>query len=504
MSPFVRKVKTSSGATAVQIVEKIRGQRKILEHIGSAHTESELAALIAVARGKITAGQQPLDLGLEPEAQVRSGGDAVVRRHSSELLWQTLTSTFDALGFNAVADETFKALVCARLIEPTSKLDTPRVLDDIGVDAPHLSSIKRAPARCVERDYRTALATACWEHVTSAGGPGVALVLYDLTTLYFEAEKEDSLRKVGMSKERRVDPQITVGLLVARDGFPLDIHVFEGNRAETKTLIPVITAFQQRHQISDMVVVADAGMLSAANLNALEDAGLSFIVASRTSKAPKELEDHFGRRGNAIDDGEVVELIRPMGQGRDRRDRRVVWHYKWQRAQRDRRTLNAQIDRAQRVADRAEPLKKQRFVKVTGQTVALDEASIERARQSAGYKGYVTNIDSSVMDGHAVVAAYHDLWRVEQSFRMAKSDLKARPIFHRTRDSIEAHLTIAFAALAIARHLQNRTGTSIKKIVRTLRRIHTVVIDVDGHELTARTPLDDDSQAILTAIAAGH
>ncbi|USX45189.1 IS1634 family transposase [Dietzia kunjamensis] len=290
MSQFVRKVKTSSGATAVQIVEKIRGQRKILEHIGSAHTEGELAALIAVARGKITAGQQPLELGLEPEAQVRSGGDAVVRRHSSELLWQTLSSTFDALGFNAVADETFKALVCARLIEPTSKLDTPRVLDDIGVDAPHLSSIKRALARCVERDYRTALATACWEHVTSAGGPGVALVLYDLTTLYFEAEKEDSLRKVGMSKERRVDPQITVGLLVARDGFPLDIHVFEGNRAETKTLIPVITAFQQRHQISDMVVVADAGMLSAASLNALEGAGLSFIVASRTSKAPKELE----------------------------------------------------------------------------------------------------------------------------------------------------------------------------------------------------------------------
>ena len=488
----------------MQIVEKIRGRRKILEHIGSVHTESELAALFAVARGKIHAGQQPLGLGMGPGAQVRSGGEAVVRRHSSELLWQTLTSTFDALGFDAVVDETFKTLVCARLVEPTSKLDTRRVLDDIGVDAPHLSSIKRALARCVERDYRTVLATACWEHVTAAGGPGAALVLYDLTTLYFEAEKEDGLRKVGMSKERRVDPQITVGLLVARDGFPLDLHVFEGNKAETKTLIPVINAFQERHQVSDMVVVADAGMLSAANLNALEDAGLSFIVASRTSKAPKELEDHFGRRGNAIDDGEVVELTRPMGQGRERRDRRVVWHYKWQRAQRDRRTLNAQIDRAQRVADRAEPLKKQRFVKVTGQTVALDEASIERARQSAGFKGYVTNIDPKIMDGHAVVAAYHDLWKVEQSFRMAKSDLKARPIFHRTRDSIEAHLTIVFAALAIARHLQNCTGMSIKKIVRILRRIHTVVIDVDGHEPTARTPLDDDAQAITSVISAGH
>ncbi|MFC4756462.1 IS1634 family transposase [Dietzia aurantiaca] len=228
------------------------------------------------------------------------------------------------------------------------------------------------------------------------------------------------------------------------------------------------------------------------------------MVAARTSKAPKELEDHFGQRGNAINDGEVVELIRPIGQGRDRRERRVVWHYKWQRAQRDYRTLNAQINRAQRVADRSEPLKKQRFVKVTGQSVALDEASIERARQAAGFKGYVTNIAPAVMDGHAVVAAYHDLWKVEQSFRMAKSDLKARPIFHRTRDSIEAHLTIVFAALAIARYQQNRTGTSIKKIVRTLRRIHTVVIDVDDHELTARTPLDGDAQAIIEALGARH
>ena len=488
----------------MQIAESIQGRRRIVEHIGSAHSDGELAALMAVAREKLHADQEPLDLGIESETQVRSRGDAVVRRHSSELLWTTLTSTFEALGFDGQADETFKSLVCARLVEPTSKLDTIRVLEDIGIEPPHRNTINASLARCVERDYRTAIATACWEHVTSAGGPGVGLVLYDLTTLYFEAEKEDGLRKVGMSKERRVDPQITVGLLVARDGFPLDIHVFEGNKAETKTLIPVITAFQQRHNIADMVVVADAGMLSAANLNALEDAGLSFIVGSRTSKAPKELEEHFGRRGNAISDGGVVELTRPMGQGRDRRERRVVWHYTWERAKRDRRTLNLQIERAQRVADKAEPLKKQRFVKITGQTVGLDEDLIERARQAAGYKGYVTNIAPTVMDGHAVVAAYHDLWKVEQSFRMAKSDLKARPIFHRTRDSIEAHLTIVFAALAIARDLQNRTGQSIKHIVRTLRRIHTVIIDIDGHELTARTPLDDDAHHILNALTARH
>lgn len=108
------------------------------------------------------------------------------------------------------------------------------------------------------------------------------------------------------------------------------------------------------------------------------------------------------------------------------------------------------------------------------------------------------------MDGQVIVAARHDLWRVEQLFRMANSDLKARPIFHRTRDAIEAHLTNVFAALAIARYLQNRAGMSIKKIVRPLSRIHTVIIDVDGHELTARTPLDEEFQPIVTAVGVRH
>lgn len=508
MGLYVRKSPTASGATEVQVARKFQGRREIIAHIGSAHTPGELAALVAVAKQRIQGDQQAFDLDLDASPagviDLPAASSAVVQRSSSRILLQALEGTYKRLGFDAIDDPVFRDLVVARLVEPTSKRDSIRVLQQLGRDPVHVNTLYNCLRRVVARDYRTVVATACWRHVTAAGGPGVALVLYDLTTLYFEAEKEDGLRKVGMSKERRVDPQITVGLLVARDGFPLDIHVFEGNKAETRTLIPVITAFQQRHEVTDMVVVADAGMLSAANLNALEDAGLSFIVGSRTSKAPKELEDHFGRRGNAIADDGVVELTRPMGQGRDRRERRVVWHYKWERAQRDRRTLNAQIDRAQRVADRSEPLKKQRFVKITGQTVALNEELIERAREAAGYKGYVTNIAPSVMDGHAVVAAYHDLWKVEQSFRMAKADLKARPIFHRTRDSIEAHLTIVFTALAVARCLQDQTGASIKKIIQTLQPLRTIVVTVGDQELVAEPTIDDAARDLIHAINAGH
>ena len=296
--------------------------------------------------------------------------------------------------------------------------------------------------------------------------------------MWNSTDTEDQLRKVGMSKERRVDPQIQVGLLVDPAGFPLEVHCFAGNTAETTTLIPVLSAFQHRHGVTDMVVVADAGMLSAANLNALEDAGFAFIVGSRISRAPYDLAEHFARHGNYLPDGKVLESARIMGTGKNARTRRVVYQYRFKRAQRDNKSINAMIERAEKVADGSRPLKKDRFVRLDGTDKSVDWDLVERARQLVGLKGYVTNINAKTMAGQEVINAYHDLWQVERSFRMAKSDLRARPIFHHRRDSIEAHLSIVFAALAISRHLQDLTGMSIKKIVRTLRPLQTVTIDI--------------------------
>ena len=205
---YVRKVPTASGATAVQIASEVRGKREIVDHIGSAHTTAELAALVAIAKRRIQGDQQSLDLGLEdsPAAviDVPADSSAVVHHSSSRILLQALEGTFNRLGFDAIHDPVFADLVVARLVEPTSKLDAIRVLQQLGRDPVHVNTLYNCLRRVVDRDYRTLIANACWRHVTSAGGPGVALVLYDLTTLYFEAEKEDGLRKVGMSKERRV------------------------------------------------------------------------------------------------------------------------------------------------------------------------------------------------------------------------------------------------------------------------------------------------------------
>ncbi|WBL19130.1 transposase [Citricoccus sp. NR2] len=158
------------------------------------------------------------------------------------------------------------------------------------------------------------------------------------------------------------------------------------------------------------------------------------------------------------------------------------------------------MTKAEKVASGARPVRKDRFVKLTGKKPGVDWALVERARQLLGLKGYVTNISPQVLEGGAVVAAYHDLWKVEKSFRMAKSDIRARPMFHHQRDSIEAHLTIVFCALAVARHLQAVTGVSIKKLVQALRPLRTVTIDINGQQLTAAPSIPADAQKLLDSL----
>lgn len=231
----------ASGATAVQIARKHRGVRTIVEHIGSAHDDAQLAALVQIARERITAGQLAFDLdALTPTTP--TGVAPIVTGSRSRVLWEVLEGAYRRLGFAAVVDDdVFMKLVLARVVEPTSKADTVRVLGELGVADPGLRTIWRTLARRVEGDWRGKFATAAYTHATRHGQ--LMLVLYDVTTLYFEAEDEDDLRKVGMSKDRRVDPQIVVGMLVTADGFPIEVHEFTGNTAETLTLLRPCRSF---------------------------------------------------------------------------------------------------------------------------------------------------------------------------------------------------------------------------------------------------------------------
>lgn len=461
---FVRKVKTASGATAVQVAQRVAGRDKIIKHIGSAHTPDELALLVAQVKEHIQGGQLAFDLDALAGTSVAS---AVAESHSSRLLWQVLQDAWQAYGFaSVIPDEAFKQMVLARLIKPTSKLATVATLEALGIGACSVRSYYRSLRRAAERDYRSAVEDAC---VAWAMGRGdMSLLLYDVTTLYFESQEEDTeesrtvKRRVGVSKERRVDPQIVVGLLVDRAGNPLRVRAYSGNQAERNTIVPLVKAFMDEHDLCDFVVVADAGMLSRANLLALDEAGIRFIVGARQTRAPLDLESHYHWHGDTYTDGQVIDTLTPRHANSRVNDPtqqaepvweesmsgswRAIWQYTRRRWVRDMHTLNAQRNRAIGVIDGDTHPKKTRFIREAGGKLTFNQAVWDRAVQVAGLKGYVTNIPASLMPASEVIASYHELWHVEQSFRMSKTDLRARPVFHHSEQAIEAHLTIVIAA----------------------------------------------------------
>ena len=224
-----------------------------------------------------------------------------------------------------------------------------------------------------------------------------------------------------------------VGLLVDREGFPLEIGCFEGNKAEKHTILPIISQFRARHGIENFAVVADAGMLSAANLAALDTAGCKFIVGSRLTKAPIDLESHFRWHGDYFGDGQVIDTLTPKtGRNADNDPAllaepvwdprahpaswRAVWAYSRSRAVRDTKTLTAQENRARDVITGGTAARMPRFVKTAKNGFVLDQAALARARRLAGLKGYVTNIPATVMPATEVITSYHDLWHVEMVF----------------------------------------------------------------------------------------
>ena len=330
-------------------------------------------------------------------------------------------------------------------------------------------------------------------------------MLYDVSTLYFETDQGDGFREPGFSKERRLEPQITIGLLTDRTGFPLRVSAFEGNRAETKTMLPVIKEFMAAHALPDVTVVADAGMISDANMKAIEAEGLSFILGMKVPDVPYVI-DAWRREhpGEDIPDGHVFTQPWPAGPKDKRRDQRIYYQYRADRARRALHGIDEQVKKAQKAVDGPAPVKRNRFIALDGAVKSVNRELEKKARTLAGIKGYKTNLaatpDGEPVTAEFVISSYHELWNVEKSFRMSKSDLQARPVYHRKRDSIDAHLNVVFAALAVTRLIEARTGWSIKKFVRTTRRYRTIKIQAGRQIITAADPIPDDLRQALDAI----
>jgi transposase len=343
-------------------------------------------------------------------------------------------------------------------------------------------------AKAADQDYRKLISQACFEHV---GRSGLTLVLYDVTTLYFEVQQEDDYRKPGLSKERRLEPQIIIGLLVDRNGFPLGLHSFEGNKAETTTILPVIQAFLAQNGLTKTTIVADAAMLSADNLAALTEAGYTYIVGSRLYKIPYDIVEY--QKTGPLSDQQIVTV--------QQEGYRVIYQYRAKRAALDLRNIEKQVAKARKALSGQIPAHRTKFLTVKAKSKQLNQKLIEKAKALAGVKGYVTNLD---IPDEQVINYYHQLFLVEAAFRMAKTDLKARPIYHRKRDAIEAHLTIVLAALAISRNIERLTGISIKQFVKILRPIRSGIVTINGNEIIAEPDVPEGVTAFLKKLSPGH
>jgi len=299
-----------------------------------------------------------------------------------------------------------------------------------------------------------------------------------------------------------------VGLLTDAAGFPLMMEAFEGNRAETRTMLPVITSFMAAHQLTDVTVVADAGMISETNQKQIEDAGLWFILGTKIPDEPcAVVQWRREHRGQDLPDGQIFTQPWPvtgLQKARGRRDKVIYCQYRADRGRRTLRGTGEQVTKTGKAIAGIVPVKRNRFITLAAGQDTVNRDLEAKARRLAGLKGCTANLaacpDGTPVTADFVISAYHQLWRIEKSFRMSKHDLKARPIYHRKRESTGARLNIVFAALASTRLIQTRTGWSIKRFVRTTRRYKTIQIRAGQHILTAEDPLPPDLRDTIALI----
>ena len=376
-----------------------------------------------------------------------------------------------------------------RIIEPTSKLRSLELLK-------RYFNIEHSPRTVYRRlseliYHKEAIEQSAYNTAVNHFNEPFSLVLYDVTTLYFESHKpDDALLAKGFSKDdKSKQPQIVIGLLVTQQGFPLMHEVYKGNTFEGHTLLNVIKIFQRRHPKAKPIIIGDAAMLSHNNMRALEAEGYRYIVGARLANTSTSFI-HAIDTAIERQEGSMLRLSYPN------RTYEVVCTYSQKRYRKDKRQFDKQVEKAQELIKRKEPGKRAKFVKKAKgikSSYIMDEALKEKTMKLLGVKGYCTNIPLKELSNEQVVKYYHDLWHVEQTFRMSKSDLKTRPIFHYEHETVKSHVLLCFMALMIGKFLEIKTGLSLRKIWDIVWNVHEVQIQdkLTGESITLRTNLDE-------------
>lgn len=467
----IRVVKTASGAKAVQVIRYQNNKRIIVQHIGSAHTQEDLDELMVLAEDWVE--QSSSQLSLFPEANPNN----LLHLNYCTFLgvrysffYTQISNLQNKIGLESLP-LLLKDLVAIRIFDPASKLRSLELLEQyFGVYHNRKTYYRLAPEWITIKDD---VEEKVVNFAKTQYSFNYDLIFYDVTTLYFETFEEDGLRKKGFSKDSRSQqPQILVALMVTKEGFPIAYEIFSGNTFEGHTIIPIVKNFIEKNKVENFTVVADAAMISADNIEQLTHNDINYIVGARLGNVSTELLRTIDKE-IVREDGKTIRLKTEYGD--------LICSYSSVRHRKDLYEMNKQIERAKQVVGSPSKSKRQKFVQTVNQKILLNDKLIDKTRKLLGLKGYYTNLQEPVANNATIIQRYHELYRIEQAFRISKNDLQTRPIFHFKEQPIKLHILICFIALVVSKHIELQTGLSIRKFIDESKKI------VDGQLLNQIT-----------------
>lgn len=491
----IRTTKTKSSSTAVQVVKYELGKTIIIKHVGSARNKIELALLKKQAEEYIEkyTGQESL-FGIQNNSKdnriLQSKYSRAVGIKYS-LLYSVFNHIFKLFKFNDFNNPLLTDLVMARIVNPSSKLQAITYLKemfdkiysetDIYRQLPTFSDLKE--------NVEEKIITFAKEKLNF----NFTVIFYDVTTLYFETFKEDkeNFKKPGFSKDNKFNqPQIVIGLIVNQDGFPVSYNIYAGNVFEGHTLIPSLYQFKKKHNVKNLTVVADAAMISLANVEALIQNNINYIVGARVSNLSDSLIQEISEFLNMTDKASY-RLTTDRGI--------LICDFSKKRYWKNKNEMEEQLAKARKYEGKSEMLSRRvKFLKsLTKTKTVINEKLIEKTKLLLGIKGYYTNLEKE--KNETIIAHYHNLWHVEKAFRIAKSDLQTRPIYHFKNKAIRSHILICFMALAVGTYMELSAKKSLQKILKLTKEAVEVKIkdSITGDILTIQPELSPELQELL-------
>lgn len=490
----IRTQKLKSGSIAVQVVEYRDGITKFIKYVGSSKNDDELLILKRTAQNFInhTLGQETL-FDEKSEAKKFLLGNFKNLGTKYNFFAEEINKILELLKLSEIPCPLLLHLTMARIFEPTSKLRSQKILAKyFEINYEITSLYKNLPGIL---SFKNVVEGKLIEFAKTRFGFDFSFVLYDVITLYFESFASDEFRKPGFSKDNKSNqPQIVVGLMVDNNGFPLTYSVFEGNKFEGKTFLPVIRGFQEKYNIKTFTVVADAAMISWDNVQKLNESGLSYIVGARLGnlnhRLIAEIAQKLGQQENAS-----LKLETDKGF--------LVCDFSQKRFNKDKSDMEKQINKAKLALENKQTVKRHKFLTTDKIDATLNQALIDKTKLQLGIKGYYTNL---ILPNEQIITRYHDLWKIEKSFRISKSDLLVRPVFHFKKAAIEAHILICMTALAVIKYVEIETNMSARNFVETLKDVTDAWIrnPRTGEEFFWRSEIPEGVKIMLNNLSKPH